>query len=259
MPFADFIGQEAAVRLLALTASEPGQAPAPLLLEGPEGSGRSEAARRLAGALHGASEPVLDVSGCVLSMDDAAGDEKFPVRELSRWLSHTATSRRAAVISLHGASEAAQNALLKCLEEPAALTHLLLVAGESEALPTIASRCLRVRFHALGAADLERIASRAGAEIPAGLAELAAGSCARLDWLSEHPHLAGPLQAASAGPLLASLSQEPDATARRAWCRMAIPALAAADPARAPGCAAAMAELAGGLRPEACLALALLN
>lgn len=73
----------------------------------------------------------------------------------------------------------AANAILKILEEPPALTTILMVAHQHSALlPTIRSRCRELRLSPLSGADIARAFDQAG--IPAGetgtLAALAAGS-----------------------------------------------------------------------------------
>lgn len=76
---------------------------------------------------------------------------------------------------------AAANALLKTLEEPPALTTLLLISHQpARLLPTIRSRCRELRLSPLGPADLAAALAQAGGSVPAGaetaLAELAGGS-----------------------------------------------------------------------------------
>ena len=74
----------------------------------------------------------------------------------------------------------AANALLKMLEEPPARTVMLLVAHQpSRLLPTIRSRCRRLRLAPLGPDDMARALDQAGiatGDDPARLAELSAGS-----------------------------------------------------------------------------------
>ena len=76
-------------------------------------------------------------------------------------------------------NEFAQNALLKTLEEPRPGTILLLETSRSSALlPTIHSRCIRVRFDALDAEQCQGVLLAAGLEAQAAreLARLAEGS-----------------------------------------------------------------------------------
>jgi DNA polymerase-3 subunit delta' len=54
-------------------------------------------------------------------------------------------------------NEAAANALLKTLEEPATTTHLILITSRPDALlPTILSRCQQLRFSPVSEHDIER-------------------------------------------------------------------------------------------------------
>lgn len=73
----------------------------------------------------------------------------------------------------------AQNALLKMLEEPRAGTLMVLETHRPSAmLPTIKSRCIRIRFDALTRAECEQVLGRAGVEEGEAreLARLAEGS-----------------------------------------------------------------------------------
>jgi hypothetical protein len=76
-------------------------------------------------------------------------------------------------------NEEAQSALLKTLEEPPTGVTLLLTAAEEERLlPTIRSRCARVRLGPLGVREIEALMSELSAADPptaARLARLAAG------------------------------------------------------------------------------------
>jgi len=70
---------------------------------------------------------------------------------------------------------AAQNALLKTLEEPRPATVLVLETHRSSMLlPTLLSRCVRIRFDSLSRADCERVL------VSLGLAEDAARELARM-------------------------------------------------------------------------------
>jgi len=61
-------------------------------------------------------------------------------------------------------NEDAQSALLKTLEEPPAATTLILCADEEERLlPTVRSRCARIRLGTLGARDIETLLGDLGA------------------------------------------------------------------------------------------------
>ncbi len=78
-----------------------------------------------------------------------------------------------------------QNALLKTMEEPPPGTVLILVTtSEDRLLPTIRSRCQRLRFGSLSHEDMERWFGTASIEIPPGsrewLMRIAQGSPGRL-------------------------------------------------------------------------------
>jgi DNA polymerase-3 subunit delta' len=88
--------------------------------------------------------------------------------------------RRVAIVdAADEMNDAAQNALLKLLEEPPAGVTLLLVCHRPAALlPTIRSRCRVLRLAPLGPGDLAAALAQAGLAVddPAGLAALAGGS-----------------------------------------------------------------------------------
>lgn len=77
-------------------------------------------------------------------------------------------------------NRAAANAVLKMLEEPPAATTILLVSHQpSRLLPTIRSRCRRLRFWPLDAPDLTAALMATGTDVGAdgaALSELAGGS-----------------------------------------------------------------------------------
>ena len=88
-------------------------------------------------------------------------------------------ARVAIVREAHRMNEDAQSALLKTLEEPPSGTTLILLSDDDERLlPTVRSRCARVRLGTVGAREIERLlASRDLADPPtaARLGRLAAG------------------------------------------------------------------------------------
>ena len=90
-----------------------------------------------------------------------------------------AVARVAIIRDAHRMNDDAQSALLKTLEEPPAGTTLILVADDEERLlPTVRSRCARIRLGTLGARDIEALLDeRALADAPtaARLARLAGG------------------------------------------------------------------------------------
>lgn len=140
---------------------------------------------------------------------DGPGTDPEP---LSRWLEQRPRYRRrvAVVDDAHTLNEAAGNAFLKMLEEPPAWATIVLVAPSPGALlPTLASRCLVVRFGAAPTAGYEDLAPH-----PA----LRAGRIGRLMQARREPEAEAALRDAAAawvaaldGPLDAALD------AGRAW------------------------------------------
>jgi DNA polymerase III delta' subunit len=110
--------------------------------------------------------------------DPEPGTVRHLVRELSL-LPAEASVRVAIVESAHRMNDDAQNALLRTLEEPPPGTVIMLCADdEDRLLPTIRSRCLRVRLGPVGARAIEDLlASRGIADAPtaARLARLSGG------------------------------------------------------------------------------------
>jgi DNA polymerase-3 subunit delta' len=88
-------------------------------------------------------------------------------------------ARVAIIEAAHRMNEDAQAALLKTLEEPPADATILLCAdAEEPLLPTIRSRCARIRLGPVGVREIERILAEAGAADPpiaARLARIASG------------------------------------------------------------------------------------
>jgi len=89
-------------------------------------------------------------------------------------------AHRVAVIhEAHRMNEDAQSALLKTLEEPPAGTTLILIADDEERLlPTVRSRCARIRLGTVSTRDIEQLLAARGLADPptaARLARLAGG------------------------------------------------------------------------------------
>lgn len=110
----------------------------PVLIEGMAGSGRRTWAEYLLAA-HRARPVMVRWCAATLSVDEARslGQEWFAVRSRApRW----------AVVRLDQASAAAQNALLKTLEELPAGCRVILVGQRRRVLGTVRSRCRVVRL-----------------------------------------------------------------------------------------------------------------
>lgn len=196
-------GQPAA--LAAVTAMLGGGMPHALLLAGPPGVGKGTLADDVAAGLlcrneDPASRPCRECRGCrVLEHGNhpdlhrlgptgaglvipIGGREERGVRDLVRELSlHPVEggSRVAIVTAADRMTDDAQSAFLKTLEEPPARTVIILTAVDEERLlPTIRSRCVRLRLGPVARPDVERILVEAGlvdAPLAARLARLSAG------------------------------------------------------------------------------------
>jgi DNA polymerase-3 subunit delta' len=110
------------------------------------------------------------------------GREERGVRDLVRDLAFLPVEGGARVAIVSAAdrmTEDAQAAFLKTLEEPPARTVLILTAADEERLlPTIRSRCIRIRLGPLARREVERIlvdGALAEAPLAARLARLSAG------------------------------------------------------------------------------------
>lgn len=110
------------------------------------------------------------------------GREERGVRDLVRDLSLLPVeggARVAIVAPADRMTEDAQSAFLKTLEEPGPGTVLILTAADEERLlPTIRSRCVRIRLGPVAQSDVEQILVDAGlvdAPLAARLARLSAG------------------------------------------------------------------------------------
>jgi DNA polymerase-3 subunit delta' len=199
MSFEAILGQAHAVRVLR-GALASGKVPHAYLFEGPPGVGKRLAARALALALN-CREGGADACGACLDCRKIASDNhpdvrwlglpegkrRIPieaVREHERWLALGPHEGRAKLLVIEPAeqlSEAAANALLKTLEEPRPGSFVVLVtAAASALLPTVRSRCQRVRFAALPAETVERLLV-AGGRAPEEARALAALSGGSLD------------------------------------------------------------------------------
>ena len=144
-----------------------GQFPHALLLAGPEGLGKTNFALALARLLlcHQPADGLNcgQCSACDLSANGSHGDFRWlapeeksrfikveQVRAATEFVSRTASygSRKVLVLQPADAMNASSaNALLKCLEEPAGETVIILVCQRLHALPaTVRSRCQMLKF-----------------------------------------------------------------------------------------------------------------
>lgn len=170
MPFRDIVGHRRLVGLLSRAVAR-GAVPQALLFEGPDGVGKWLAARALAQVLHCAA-PVagpdggMDACGActacgraargvhvdlvVLEPDDQGSIRIEAVRDVQDQAAYRPYEGRGRAVLVRDAEALgvpAQNALLKSLEEPPPATVFVLVtAVPGLLLPTVRSRCMRLRF-----------------------------------------------------------------------------------------------------------------
>lgn len=194
------------VALEAIETMIRGQAPHAILLAGPDGVGKTTLALDLAAGLLCEADP--DLRPCrscrACRMVDHGGhpdlhrlgpvgpgrqvviggpDARYRgIRDLITELSLLPVEGRARVAVVDGAdrmNEDAQSALLKTLEEPPAGVVIILCADqETRLLPTVRSRCARVRLGLVGSRDIEMIVGDhdlADPPLAARLGRLAAG------------------------------------------------------------------------------------
>lgn len=212
--FRDLVGQEQACSLLQAALEQRRLAPA-YLFAGPDGVGRSLAARRfLEGVLAGPAgaaaqrrrladgnhpdllwvEPTYLDKGELVprSQAEARGvSRRSPpqlrldqIREVSRFLARRPVEASGCLVVLEAAeamAEAAANALLKTLEEPGDGLLLLISAAPEQLLTTIRSRCQTIPFGRLRPEQMRQVLAAApppqeGWLDPPELLELAAGS-----------------------------------------------------------------------------------
>ena len=193
--------------LAAIEGMVRGGAPHALLLSGPGGVGKTTLAMDLAAGLlcvhpDVAARPCRSCRGCrLLEHGDhpdlhrlapagpggqiVIGGPDSKVRGVRDLIGELVlmplegTARVAVIEAAHRMNEDAQAALLKTLEEPpAGLTLVLCADDEDKLLPTVRSRCARLRLGPVGVRDIEAILGEHGVADPplaARLARLAAG------------------------------------------------------------------------------------
>lgn len=134
------------------------------------------------------------------------------IRDLCRKLalkSNEAEIRAAIITEAHTLNAEAGNTLLKVIEEPPARTIFLLTAdSDSSLLPTIVSRCRRIRFNPISRACLQdHLEKQWGLTAPraAVIAAMAQGSLARAkimtqsDWMDERDQILCAVRGLSSG------------------------------------------------------------
>jgi DNA polymerase-3 subunit delta' len=186
MPFRNVIGHR---RLLELTARAAlrGSLPPSLIFDGPEGVGKRRAAIALAQFVNCAAPTASDACGSCHSCTRIArgvhpdvlvvepgetGSIKIEqVRDaIERSAYRPFEGRRRVVVVDHADAMAgeAQNALLKTLEEPPSSSMFVLVTSRPDVLlPTVRSRCQRLRFGRLAPAEIAAVLEREHGYSPA--------------------------------------------------------------------------------------------
>ena len=183
MPFRDIIGHRRIVGLLSQSV-EADTLPPSLLFAGPDGVGKRLTAVATALALNCTenSQPLFDACGkcaactriarnvhpdvLVVEPGDTGSIKIDQVREIVDRAGYRPFEgrRRAVVIDQADALVvAAQHALLKSLEEPPPSTVFFLITSRPDAmLPTVLSRCPRLRFRPLSPEDVARVLVKLG-------------------------------------------------------------------------------------------------
>jgi DNA polymerase-3 subunit delta' len=209
MTFAGIVGHDRVVRGLraAVAAGRPAHA---YLITGPVGVGKATLARAFTASL--VCEASRDGDACgvcaqctrveagthpdvrqVTREEDRRDIRTEQARDVTRWLTlrPLMSARKVAVIDdAECLNEHGQNALLKTLEEPPGASVLLLLAAHASLLlPTVRSRCQRVRLDALPAALLDRLLADRGvaADVRATVVPRAEGSPGRAVALLDDP------------------------------------------------------------------------
>ena len=210
MTFGALVGHDRAVRLLrgAAASGRPAHA---YLVSGASGLGK----RTLAGAFTASllcdapvdGEPCGRCAQCTRVASGTHPDvlvvrreaERRDIRteqarELTRWfvLRPLMAARKVAIVEdAECLNEHGQNALLKTLEEPPGASVLVLLASEeSLLLPTVRSRCQRIRLEPLSPDSIERILADRGvaADVHATVVPRAEGSPGRALALAAEPN-----------------------------------------------------------------------
>lgn len=190
MSFRDITGHRSVLALLSRAVAR-ATLPPSLIFAGPEGVGKRLAAVALAQALNcpapaqygtaeGGSAPGVDACGMcvscrriargvnadvvVIEPDDTGSIKIDRVRDVVERTAYRPFEGRHRVVIIDGADNLvvqAQNALLKTLEEPPGTSSFVLVTSQPDTLlPTVTSRCQRLRFGRLTTAEVAGILVR---------------------------------------------------------------------------------------------------
>ena len=236
MPFRTITGHRPLLELLA-RAIERGTLPPSLLFAGPEGVGKRRTALAMAQALN-CERPVPFAEGtdacgtcpaCTRIARGVHADVVFvepgdtgaikieQIREVIDRAAYRPFEGRRRVVAIDNADALiiqAQDAILKTLEEPPAASVFVLITDRPDVLlPTVRSRCQRLRFGPLTPADVAAVLIR-----DAGMPEAAA-------------HAAAAASGGSIGRAMAD-AEEGAADAREVAARVLQGVAATADPRR---------------------------
>lgn len=176
MPFRDILGHEHVLGLLS-QAVERGTLPQSLIFAGPSGVGKYMAALALAQALNCQNPATGDACGeCApcrrilrgvhpdvlfIAPEDSGSIKTEQIRQAIESAGYRPFEGRRRVVVIDGADAIVlngQDALLKTLEEPPAASVFILVTAQPDLLlPTVLSRCQRLRFGRLSPADVAHV------------------------------------------------------------------------------------------------------
>jgi DNA polymerase III subunit delta' len=204
MTFSTLLGHEKTLTFLERTVAE-GRPAHGYLFTGPDGVGKRLVAKRFACMLN-CRRPVDDRQGACSACrrieaeqhpdflverpekDSIRIDRIRQIRSFFQYAPVEAAYRVCVVDDAHKMNRSAQNALLKTLEEPPAGRVLILVTSKPALLlPTVRSRCRRIRFAPLPQKDLADLLQHEGvaADRAAVLASMASGSISRAREMNE--------------------------------------------------------------------------
>lgn len=176
MPFRDLAGHRQLLELIAGAASR-GTLPQSLIFAGPDGVGKRTAALALAQVLNCSAPKGLDACGVcgsctriarlvhadilLVEPGDTGAIKVDQVRDASERTAYRPFEGRRRVVIVDDADTMlpeAQNALLKTLEEPPAASMFVLVTSRPDLLlPTVRSRCQRLRFGPLATDEVASV------------------------------------------------------------------------------------------------------
>jgi DNA polymerase-3 subunit delta' len=187
MPFRDVVGHRHLLDLVAGAVAR-GSLPPSLIFAGPDGVGKRTAAVALA-QLVNCQTPVSGLDACgscascvriarlvhadvfVVEPGDTGAIKVDQVRDVIERTAYRPFEGRRRVVIIDEADamlSEAQNALLKTLEEPPSTSMFVLVTSRpDELLPTVRSRCQRLRFGRLPAGDIAAVLMRLHEYTPA--------------------------------------------------------------------------------------------